>query len=134
MPTSPTNPAFPYLLEFVQDDTTPSDASVYIQMRDNPPIYMVHTNKEDYDILPPDQQNPFITTLFDIAGVTEMSIKAYRIWIMKSPAYNWSEVLLPILYYLSNFFGYNGITEMAGSGHPDGTGLTLDSVDNRRAI
>lgn len=132
---------FSYKLEFLYDDGTPSDASVFIQMRDNPPIYMVKTNKEDYDIIPDTEKNPFITKLFDIAGVTEMSLKAYRIWIMKSPTYTWFEVLDPIIIYLASFYGYTGSVTLPASGLVDGsngtyipTGNQLVSVNNRRPI
>lgn len=129
-----TNPPFPYKLEFIFDDTSPSDSSVFIQMRDNPPIYMVHTNKEDYDIIDDDLKNPFITALFNIAGISEMSIKSYRIWIMKSPVYSWTEVLGPVLAYLSEFYEYVGTESLPGSGNIDGTGLQLSSANNRRKI
>lgn len=128
------NPPFPYKLEFIYDDSSPSDSSVFIHMRDNPPIYMVHTNKEDFDILDSSQKDPFITALFNIAGVTEMSLKTYRIWIMKSPVYTWEEVLAPFLAYLSNFYEYVGIAPLPGSGNLDGTGLQLSSASNRRKI
>ncbi len=128
------NPPFPYKLEFVYDESAPADSSVFIQMRDNPPTYMVHTTKEDFDILSIDQKDPFIKALFDISGIHEMSIKTYRIWIMKSPVYSWTEILNPVLYYLANFYGYVGITALPGSGNIDGTGLQLTSLNNRRKV
>lgn len=129
----PSGPFF-YKLEFIFDDTAPSDASVFIQMRDNPPIYQEHVTKESYDILPSLSKHVFLTNLFLIAGVTELSTKAYRVWIMKSPVYSWSEVLVPVLFYMSGFFGYSGIKDLPGSGNLDGTGLTLNASTNRRKI
>src|SRR4051812_15596106 len=111
---------FLYKLEFIYDDGSPADASVFIQMRDNVPIYQAHIAKEDYDVLPDDQKNDFLTHLFNIAGVVELSTKAYRIWMMKSPVYSWEEILLPTLTYLVDYFHYDDYAELPGSGKPNG--------------
>lgn len=125
---------FFYKLEFVFDDTAPGDASVFIQMRNNPPIYQDHITKEEYDILPDEEKNDFLTHLFAFAGVVELSTKAYRIWLMKSPVYHWDEVLVPILYYLTAYYSYDTYEALPGSANVDGTGLTLSSPNNRRKI
>lgn len=125
---------FPFRLEFLYNDSTPSDASVYIQMRDNPPIYQKHITKEDYDILPTASKNDFLTGIFEVAGVTELSTGAYRVWLMKSPVYTWAEVLLPVLTFIGEGYGYSGLNPLPGSAQPDGTGFTLSSVDNRRSV
>jgi hypothetical protein len=130
MPTPP----FVYKLEFNYDNKAPADASVYIQMRENPPIYQDHIDKEDYDIRPSELKHPFLTTIFNIAGVTELSSKAYRLWLMKSPVYTWEEVLTPVLDYLRDYYHFDSIAELPGSAHVDGTGFTLDDPVNRRKI
>ena len=126
--------AFEYKLEFTYDETTPSDSSVYIQMRRNTPIYQSHITKEDYDVLPDIQKNAFLTGLFNISGVVELSTKAYRIWVMKSPVFNWEEVLTPLLYYVANFYGESAITSLPGSAMIDGSGFKIDAVIQRRKI
>ena len=123
-----------YKLEFNRDDGAPADASVYIQLRVNPPIYQKLIDKEDYDILPPELKHEFTTNLFNISGVTELSIRAYRVWLMKSPIYSWEEVLLPVLFYMANWYGFDGIEAYLGSGSPDGSGLFLPSTSNRRKL
>lgn len=125
---------FQYKLEFLYDNSTPSDAAVFIQMRDNPPIYQEHITKEDYDILPDELKHEFLTTIIQIAGVTEMSTKAYRVWIMKSPAYGWQEILDPMLFYFMSYYQYDSIKPLAGSGNVDGTGFVLEQSLNRRKI
>lgn len=125
---------FYFKLEFVFDDTAPADASVFIQLRDNPPIYQAHTTKEEYDILDESEKNEFLTTLFEMAGVVELATSAYRIWLMKSPAYNWEEVLDPIVHYLMSYFEYDDLQTLPGSANIDGTGLTLGSINQRRRI
>lgn len=121
-----------YKLEYNWDTSEPADAGVYIQLRDNTPVYMSHTDKEDYDVLPDDEKHVWLTGLFDIAGVTEVSSRAYRVWIMKSPVYSWNEVLLPTLHFMKEQLGYDDIEELPGSAKPDGAGFILDDPKNRR--
>lgn len=125
--------ALKYKLEFNWDDEDPSDPGVYIQLKGfNPPIYRPHTDKEDYDVLPAGEKNDFLTGLFNIQGVVEMSVKAYRIWIMKSSQYDWEEVLTPVLGFIRDHFGESSLEALPGSGNTDGTGFTLASSRNRR--
>lgn len=121
-------------LEYVYDDETPADASVFIHLRRNPPIYQAHIDKEDYDILPDEEKNEFLTALFVIAGVTELSTSAYRIWLMKSPVYLWSEIIPPVLEYLRSYYSEADIQFLPGSANVDGTGFTLDKPGQRRKI
>jgi len=126
--------AFDYKLEFAYDESTAADASVFIQMRNNPPVYMGRANKEDYDLLPPTEQHIFTTTLFAISGVTELATNAYRVWIMKSPAYTWTEVLSPALDYMKTYFGQTTMNALPGSGNINGEGFTLSSINQRRKL
>jgi|GEM_PF-4730047 hypothetical protein len=126
--------ALKYFLEFNYDESTRSDSAVYIHLRQNPPVYKPQIDKEDYDVLPVDQKHIFLTSIFNIAGVTEVSSRAYRIWLVKSPIYTWEEVVLPVLYYISTFFGESGIEEIPGSGKPNGSGNTLPSPTQRRKL
>lgn len=126
--------SFLYKLEFVYDGTSAADASVFVQMRDNPPIYQRRIRKEDYDVLSEEEKDDFLTHLFAFAGVVEVSAGAYRLWMMKSPVYSWEEVLTPIMYYLTSYFGYDDFRPMAGSGNLDGTGFSLDSITQRRDV
>jgi hypothetical protein len=125
---------FQYKLEFIYDDSSPYDSSVFIQMRDNPPIYQEHITKEDYDVLPDEMKHEFLTTIIETAGVTEMSTKAYRVWIMKSPVFNWEEILDPLLHYFMTFYQYDSLKALPGSGNLDGTGFTLNLPANRRQV
>jgi hypothetical protein len=126
--------ALDYKLEYVYDNSTPWDSSVFIHLRFNTPVYQDHINKEDYDILPVEKKHEFLTGLFNIAGVTELSTKAYRIWLMKSPVYSWQEVLEPVLYYLLFWYQESEFNKLPGSANTDGTGLTLEGPVNRRKI
>ena len=123
-----------YRLEFNYDESTRSDSSVFIQLRENPPIYQEHIDKEKYDILPEELKNVFLTSIFNISGVTELSVKSYRVWLMKSPVYNWKEVLDPVLYYIASYYSFDDIEQMLASGNTDGTGFTLSQPINRRKL
>ena len=61
--------AFDYKLEFSYNESTPSDSSVYIQMRLNTPVYQAHIDKEDYDVLDEGLKHEFLTGIFNISGV-----------------------------------------------------------------
>lgn len=124
--------ALQYKLEYIYDEGNPSDDSVYIQLRVNPPIYRSHTDKEDYDVLPEEEKHPFLTNLFSIAGVTEVSSRAYRVWLMKSPVYSWQEVLDPILNFLKNWYSESSLEPLPGSGTTNGIGMRVDTVVQRR--
>lgn len=121
-----------YRLEYTYDETIRSDMSVFIHLRQNTPIYQARIDKEDYDIST--TKHPFLTGLFNIAGVTEVSTRAYRIWLMKSPIYTWEEVLYPVLWYCAFWYQHDSLAALPGSANPDGTGFTLPSPLQRRKI
>ena len=126
--------AFDYKLEFSYNESTPSDSSVYIQMRLNTPVYQAHIDKEDYDVLDEGLKHEFLTGIFNISGVVELSTKAYRIWLMKSPVFTWEEILLPVLYFTANYYGEGTISELPGSASPNGSGFQLGAPAQRRKI
>lgn len=119
-------------LEYVTP--TDSDDCVYWQMRDDPPVYINLIGKEDYLALDPSFQHPFVTGMFDIKGITEVSVTAHRVAVMKSPAYNWGEVNANLTTYLLAQFSKGQIDYLAGSANADGTGFRLSSSLNRRAL
>lgn len=126
--------ALDYKLEFSYNESSPSDPSVYIQLRRNTPVYQEHIDKEDYDILGDGNKHEFLTGLFNISGVVELSTRAYRIWLMKSPVFTWSEVLLPVLTFLADYYGEDELNQLPGSANPDGTGFTLEGPNQRRKL
>lgn len=126
--------ALQYKLEFLKDDEREADDAVYIQLRRNPPVYLDRIDKEDFDILDAGDKHIFAETLFNIAGVTELSLKAYRVWLMKSPVYSWQEVIDPILAYFLSYYGESELEALPGSGNVDGTGYRLEAVKDRRGV
>lgn len=124
--------AFKYKLEYNYDDEDPADAGVYIQMRENVPVYRSHTDKEDYDVLDDEDKHAFLDGLFNTGGVVEVSSRAYRVWLMKSPVYSWEEVLTAVLFFLRDWYSETTFDELPGSAKIEGAGHTLESPINRR--
>lgn len=110
-----------------------SDDGVMWHLRIDPPAYIEQIGKESYFELPEDKQHPFLTGMF-VAGVTEIASQAYRVYIMKSPVFNWLEVNNLLRDYLLTTFEEISIELLAGSGELDGTGLRLASEGNRRPL
>ena len=124
--------ALQYKLEPIYEGGSPADDSIFIQLRYNPPVYRSRTDKEDYDVLPEEEKHPFLTMLYNVAGVTEVSCRAYRVWVMKSPVYSWQEVLTPTLHLMKDWFSEDSLEPLPGSAELDGKGARLDNVDQRR--
>jgi hypothetical protein len=69
----------------------------------------------------------FATGLFNLQGVVELAINSYRVWILKAPLYQWSEVLNNVIEYLRVSLGQNTTTALPGSG------FTLNNSGQRRS-
>lgn len=123
-----------YKLEYLTDESENADDAVYIHYRFNPPFYLAHIDKEEYDILPDEEKHEFATVLFNIQGVVELSLKAYRIWLMKSPIYTWQEVIDPVLAYITFYHGEDEAIAIQGSADVNGKGSRLKKVNERRDI
>jgi hypothetical protein len=124
--------ALQYKLEF-NTPSGSSDDSVYIHLRQDP-VFQTRIGKESYTALPDDQKQVLITELFDVPGVVELSTKATRLWLMKSPIFSWQEVIQPVLFILRDSFGETSIESLPGSAFIDGTGFRLTSDTSRRTI
>jgi hypothetical protein len=125
--------ALDYKLEF-NTPTGPSDDSVYIHLRVDVPKYISRVGKEEYELLDPSDQDAFFDGLFAVPGVVEISVKAFRVWIMKSPIFNWEEVIVPVLAFLQGFYGEDTFNQLPGSANQDGLGTRLESEKQRRGL
>ena len=70
----------------------------------------------------------FVSGIFDIPGIVELAMQANRLWIMKSPAYSWPEVMPHVIEYLRVNLAQDTVEELAGSG------AVISSEDQRRAL
>lgn len=117
--------AFQYKLEYYKDDESSQDSSVFIHMKHNVPIYMNKIDKEAYEI--GEFKHEWMDGIFGIGGITEASSRSYRVWVSKSPIFQWDEILPALLHYMMTYFSEDRLEEMPGSG------ITLENVANRRA-
>lgn len=125
--------ALKYKLEYNKKGTV-SDDSCYIHLRVDPRgYYRFQIGKESYDALDSADQDAFSNGLFNIPGVEEISVTAYRVWIMKSPVYEWLEVNTGVLEFIKTFFNQDSLEEIQGSAKIKGDGLRLISEIDRRA-
>jgi len=122
-----------YKLEYNQK-TGASDDSCYLHLKVDPEgYYRFQIGKEIYESLDSTAQDDLADGLFAVNGITEISIMAYRIWYMKSPAYEWKEVNEEALSFIKTFFNESILEELQGSAKINGDGFRLNSETNRRA-
>lgn len=120
-----------YKLEYNHASET-ADDGVYVHLRLDPQgYYRSRIGKEAY--YESDDKDSFANGLFAVGGVEEISVMAYRVWIMKSPVYSWEEVNGAALTFMSAFLGQAGLyTPIQGSANIAGEGLRLESEVDRR--
>jgi hypothetical protein len=116
--------AFEYKLEYIKNGEAQEDESVFIHFKGTNPAYMNKISKEAYAL--GGYTDPWMNGIFNIGGVVDASSLAYRVWVAKSPIYQWSDVLPPLLYFMMNYLGYATMTELPGSG------TQLDTINARR--
>jgi hypothetical protein len=113
--------ALQYKLEYLKDG---SDDSVFIHFRVNVPVYANKMEKETYET--GTFQHDWLDGIFNTPGITDASSQVYRLWIVKSPSFQWDEILPPLLTFVQNYLGESSLEEMQGSG------ITLESSTDRR--
>lgn len=116
-----------YLIEYCQDEEEDQDPGCFIHLKLAPLAYQKRITKEAYDLTDEASQSEWMTGIFNIGGVTEASSQGYRVWITKSPAFTWDEVLQPLLFFMKNALGESNMEELPGSG------MTLPQPRGRKA-
>ena len=103
-----------YRLEYFQGyGEKATDDGVFIHLRTDVPAYIDYTNKEaftaedeaenndDEDPTPMnaegDDTSSFIEAIFNTPGVVAAACHSHRIYIEKSPAFQWAEVINPVV-------------------------------------
>lgn len=118
-----------YKLEYLKGATGgPCDDGVYIQLRTDVPAYQHIIAKEDYYSLPTSSQSAFMTGLFALSGVVRASSQAHRVYIEKSPVFDWDDINESVLGYLAEQIDVGDPSELPGSP------VTLDSENSRRPL
>jgi len=98
-----------YQVEYFQGyNGQPSDEGAFIQLRTDVPTYIKRTGKEEYDA-----DDDFLNALFDVNGIVAISTTAYRVYIEKSPAYSWDEVINPVVDVIREATDETDVAEIA---------------------
>lgn len=115
--------ALQYQLEFFQGyNGKPSDEGCFIQLRTDVPSYTKKIGKEEFD-----DSDDFIKALFDVDGVVSVSTTAFRVYIEKSPAFSWDEVINPVIEAIRDSVSATGVSQIAPP-------QILDNKNSRRVF
>jgi hypothetical protein len=137
--------ALQYKFEYLQGAIGPTDDGVFIQLRTDVPAYQPIITKELYFSAQNTTTTALATALFGINGVVRLSTQAWRVYIEKSPVFQWDEVLgvpyqpgiaLPdetpvnpsVMAVLNTFTSTDSVSGLGGSG------ITLPDADVRRGF
>lgn len=102
-----------YRREFLKDEEDASNESVYLQLKQSPArdYWIERIRKQDYE----ETTNDLADLLFAIDGITELSIQPFRVWLSKSPVFNFEEIIADVLDVLQTNLGLDGQEELFGS-------------------
>jgi hypothetical protein len=117
--------ALKYFTEFVKDNDSGLEESVFIHLTRDVPVYQSRLSKEEW--VANGSYPAFINGLF-VDGVTDVQSTSYRVLVSKSPIYQWEDILDDVLSFLITYFG-----ETVGEEQPN-SGRTLDDVKTRRNL
>jgi len=112
-----------YRLEYFKDDKDASNEAVYLQLRGSPNAddWIDRTRKQDYV----EATSGLADAIFEVAGITELSIQPFRVWLSKSPIYSFEEILPTVLFLIQDSLGLTSAEELPGSP------VNLNSVEDR---
>lgn len=125
--------ALKYKLEAFRDGTKPSQEGVFIHFLEDVPCYQSLITKEEYFGSCTDsegaEKNDFITKLFEVEGVVEVSSKAYRLYIIKAELFDWTSIITNVFVdVLFEAFGETSAEELPGSR------MTIGDANQRRQL
>lgn len=109
-----------YRLEYVKDSKVAMDEGVFIQTNLELPEFK-KVEKENYE-----GDSEFLDRFFGIDGVVSVEAASFRLYIEKSPVFNWEEVLPDAIAELVDALGATGISRHSG------LSIRLDSIEQRR--
>jgi hypothetical protein len=107
-----------YSLEFVKD-SQPSDPGVFIQLQTELPEFLDKVYLEDYD-----NSSNLADGVFAIEGIVCVAAQSFRLYVEKSPIFDWEEVLNPLIEYLRRYYNVGNVMELGR--------IQLGDIDERR--
>lgn len=102
-----------YRAEFLKDESSSSNEAVFLQLRGSPfaEDWIERVRKQDYL----DGTSALADAILGVAGVTELSIQPFRVWLSKSPIYSFDEILPTVLFLIQDSLGLTDVEELPGS-------------------
>jgi len=105
-----------------------SDEGMFVHTQIDMPCYQELIDKEEYNLYLPEERCTLINNLFAIPGIVEVSVKAYRVYVVKAELFKWDTLAGQVLGVIGTALGQSTYNELPGSR------LTLDSVKSRRPL
>lgn len=119
--------ALDFKLEYCRSSDGPSDEGCFIQLRSDISAYTTLVSKESY-ASGSGTESDLATNLFTVPGVVRLALQGFRVYVEKSPVFEWSEVLGPFMVVLQGDVGADSLNELPGSG------VKLETLDTRRGF
>lgn len=116
-----------FKLEYFKGVGGASDEGVFIQLKSDVPAYSTKVTKEDYVNGVGGTASDFMDGIFSVSGVVVAASQAFRVYVEKSPLFEWSEVLGPLMEFVRIQVGADNLEEAVGSP------TTLTSENDRRS-
>lgn len=115
-----------FKLEYFKGIGGASDEGCFIQLKTDVPAYCSKIGKEEY-VLGGGTPSDFMDGIFSVPGVVVAGAGAFRVYVEKSPLFEWTEVLGPLLEFIRTEVGADNLEEAIGSP------TTLTSENDRRS-
>lgn len=104
-----------FKIEWFRDDDNPSQAGMFVHTQLDMPCYQSLITKEAYAALAASAKCDFVTGLFAIDGVVEVSVKAYRVYVIKAELYDWDTIATLVIGHIGYNLNETTYNELPGS-------------------
>lgn len=120
--------ALNYKIEWFRDGDVPSQQGMFVHTTEDMPCYQEFITKEDYVELSDSEKCDFVTALFAIEGIVEVSVKAYRVYVIKAELFQWESLAVSVVQLIGTTLGESVYNEQPGSR------MNVESVLQRRQL
>jgi len=114
-----------FKLEYFKGIGGASDEGVFIQLKTEVPAFQSKIRKEEY-FSASTTPSAFMNGIFLVPGVVVAASNSFRVYLEKSPLFNWSQVLGPVMEFIRVAVGATNLEEASGSP------TTLSTRNDRR--
>jgi len=107
--------ALDFKIEWFRDGTKPTQEGMFVHTTQDLPAYQELIGKEDYEALDESEKSDYVTGLFAIPGVVEVSVKAYQTYVIKAELFKWTDLSSTVISYIGSELGESTFNELPGS-------------------